>query len=91
MRKEEILMNFVSLVGRLHQCYDEKTRCLEVTRPESVDNADNLMIPCRYWTLDGNNYLTSLKEGSLLALRGRIDCDDKIGMYVVVEQITLVK
>ena len=84
-------MNYVSLVGRIKHKKDDKTRFLEVNRPESVDSADNLLVPCRYWTLDTNNLLTSLKEGQLVAIRGRIDIDDKIGVYVIVEQVVIIK
>ena len=84
-------MNYVSLVGHIKHKKDDKTRFLEVSRPESVDSADNMLVPCRYWTLDNNNLLTSLKEGLLVVIRGRIDVDDKIGAYVIVEQVLIIK
>ena len=77
-------MNFVSLVGKFRGEYDEKTRYLEVNRP---DEADNLMIPCRYWTQTGQCLLTAQKEGTLAIVRGRLDHDKTIGFYLLVEQI----
>ena len=83
-------MNFVNLVGRLRGLLDEKTRLLEVNRPESSDTAENLFIPLRYWTLSKLCLLTAIKEGALVIIRGRIDKDDDIGFFVVVETISIV-
>ncbi len=84
-------MNFVSLVGRIQGFKDERTRLLEVARPESVNNSDNILIPCQYWTRDEHNLLTKLNQGSFIIVRGRIDNDDKLGMFIIVEQVTIIK
>ena len=84
-------MNYVSLVGRIKERRDDGIRFLEVNRPESVDSADNLLIPGRYWTMYNTNLLSSLKEGQLVAIRGRIDIDNKFGVYVIVEQVVIIK
>ena len=84
-------MNFIFLFGRLRGKLDERTRVMEVMRPESCGDSDNLMLPCRYWTLTGNCVLTSINEGTLVAIRGRIECDKEIGIYVLVEQITILR
>ena len=84
-------MNFIFLFGRLQKSIDERTRYLEVTRPESCGDAENLMIPCRYWTLTNNCVLTSINEGTLVSIRGRIECDDVIGIYVLVEQVVVLR
>ncbi len=84
-------MNYVSLVGRIKERRDDGIRFLEVNRPESVDSADNLLIPCRYWTMDNSNLLSSLKEGQLVAIRGRIDIDNTLGVYVIIEQVVIIK
>ena len=82
-------MNFISLVGKLRdRKFDKKTRILETNR---IDGVDPIEVPVRYWTNDESNYLTSLKNGSLVIIRGRIDSDDKIGLFVVVERIEILK
>ena len=84
-------MNFVSLIGKLKGVDDNHYRYLEVARPDSATTAENLLIPCKYWTLDNSNLLTSLKEGTMLVIRGRIEQDSTIGVFVLVENVTVVK
>ena len=79
------------MFGRIQGSLDEKTRILEVNRPEGSENADNLMIPCRYWTLTPNCLLTSIKQGAAVTIRGRIENDEKIGFFVIVEQIVILR
>ena len=43
-------------------------------------------IPLLYWTRDVNNSLTRLKSGIFLVIRGRIEREEKIGLYILVEQ-----
>ena len=89
--KGVLTMTFVSLLGRVRESVDSTTRILEVSRPESSGDANNLHILCQYWTKDEHNMFTALKEGTLVVVRGRIDNDDKHGFIVVVEQVTVVK
>ncbi len=84
-------MNFVSLIGRIRGYVNETTRLIEVARPEMGDDIENLLIPCKYWTKDAHCLLTKIKEGTMLIIRGRIDKDDKVGIFIIVEQITVVK
>lgn len=84
-------MNFVSLLGRINGFKDSKTVLLEVARPESSNNVANLLIPCQYWTQDEHNLLTQLKPGTRVVVRGRIDQDEKNEMFIIVEQVTIIK
>lgn len=83
-------MNVVTLVGKVSKSLDEKTRFIEVINILSSDDK-NLLIPIRYWTNDSHNFFLTIELGKLLIVRGRIDNDDKIGLFVVAEQITVVK
>lgn len=83
-------MNFVSLLGRIRGKKDEKTVLIEVSRPENDIEAENLFIPCRYWTQSNACLLTSLSEGTLIVVKGRLDQDKDIGMYVIVEEINII-
>ena len=83
-------MNFVALLGRIKGKKDEKTVLLEVNRPENSEDMDNLLIPCRYWTNSTSCLLTSLKEGTMLVIKGRLDQDKDIGTYVIVEEINII-
>ena len=83
-------MNFVSLLGRIKGKKDEKTVLIEVSRPENDENMDHLLIPCRYWTKSPACLLTSLSEGTLVFVKGRLDQDDELGNYVIVEEINII-
>ena len=83
-------MNFVSLLGRIKGKKDEKTVLIEVSRPENDENMDHLLIPCRYWTKSSACLLTSLNEGTLVVIKGRLDQDKEIGTYVIVEEINII-
>lgn len=48
-------------------------------------------IPCLYWSRDDDNLLTAIKEGTEIVLQGRIEYDDKIGLYVLVNIIQIVE
>lgn len=84
-------MNFVSLVGKLHGPKKGTYRYIEVSRPYIDGTAENLEIPCQYWTHDEHNLFMSVKEGAMLVIRGRIDMNNAIGMFIIVEQFVLVK
>lgn len=83
-------MNFVSLLGRIKGKKDDKTVYLEVSRPENGEDIDNLLIPCRYWTQSNTCLLTSLSDGTLVVVKGRLDQDKQLGMYVIVEEINII-
>ena len=77
----------ITLKGKIRSSLDSITRVIEVSRPESSETIDSLFIPCRYWTLTSNCLLTAIKEGTIVFVRGRIENDEKIGLYVLVETI----
>ena len=83
------MINFVTLVGKIRHKGNTGIS-LEVNRVDSDLNADNLFIPCIYWTRERLNYLTSLNEGTLVAIRGRIDYSEKAGFHIIVEQLTII-
>lgn len=81
-------MNSVTLIGKLQNSIDARTRIVEIVR---TDGDGTIKIPLRHWTRDENTLLNTLKEGAYVMIRGRIDNDDKIGIYVVTEQISIIK
>ena len=80
-------MNTITLVGKMQDSLDAKTRLIELLRPEGDGS---IKIPLRHWTREENTLLTTLKVGALVMIRGRIDVDPKIGIYVVAELINII-
>ena len=84
-------MNYVSLVGHVRKSEQKGMVLIEINRPTMDEDANNLFIPCRYWARGEHNLLTSLKEGTMIALRGRIDMDKDNNLFVTVENLTIIK
>ena len=84
-------MNFVSLMGRIKGKVDDKTVLLELNRPEGSENVESLRIPCQYWTQSSRCLLTSIANNTLVVIRGRLDQDTKLGTFVIVEEVTIIK
>ena len=84
------MINFVTIIGKVHHNEGEIIVRLEVNRIDSDLDANNLFIPCKYWTRDAANLLTSLADGTLIAVRGRIDYDNEIGFHIIVEHFTII-
>lgn len=84
-------MNSITLIGKIRGSLDAKTRIVEISRPDGDINIDPIRIPLRHWTKEEKTLLTTLKEGAYVIVRGRIDHDDKIGLYAIAEHISIIK
>ena len=49
------------------------------------------VIPLLFWSKSNNNSLTIKRRGSKVLIRGRIENDEKIGLYILVESIQTFK
>ena len=81
-------MNSVTIIGKLQNSIDARTRIIEIIRE---DGDGTIKVPLKHWTKDENTLLNTLKEGAYVMIRGRIEVDEKIGIYVVSEQISIIK
>ena len=84
-------MNSITLVGKIRGSLDAKTRLVEVNRPSGDSNIDPISIPLRHWTREEKTLLSTLKDGTVVIVRGRLDHDNKIGLYAVAEHISIIK
>lgn len=84
-------MNSIVLVGKIAGELNEKTKYLEIGRIEYSEEDNNILVPVRYWTRDRRNFFQGLEKGKLVAIRGRIDTDKKIGLLIIAEQVTVIK
>jgi len=57
----------------------------------SEDDYNASKLPLLYWTRDESAILMSPKEGTFVVVRGRIESDKEIGLYVLVEQLDMPK
>lgn len=81
------MINSVCLLGEVKHAIDGKTRALRIERNIPLNNEfKDDFIPIRYWSNDPNNCLTHIKDGTLIAIRGRIVSDEELGVVIIVEQ-----
>ena len=69
---------------------DKRFRNIEYRSSDAISNVDHFFeIPLLHWTREENNVLTSLKRGTFVVIRGRIEYDESFGLYILVENIIL--
>lgn len=49
------------------------------------------LIPLLYWTREENSRLNKIKEGTVVAIKGHLESDEDIGIFVVCESIHFTK
>ncbi|HNX16089.1 MAG TPA: hypothetical protein PKO28_01750 [Bacilli bacterium] len=87
------MISSVVLTGYLHEVIEERFRLVKTSAEDAFHPYEELvsMIPVLYWTRDQKNPLLSSAKGSYIVIRGHIECDKKIGLYILAETIQLSK
>lgn len=85
----------VNILGELDQLLEEKGfRYIKVEKFDPFSNAGEnsfTLIPLKYWGLGyENELLLKSKDGSQAFIRGRIEKDEEVGLYVLVERISII-
>ena len=84
-------MNSISLICSLKNNIDAFYRNAEYALPLYNDEGKSTQeIVLRYWTNSSPCRLTSLKEGTHIAIRGHIDRHEEHGTIVIVEQLEVI-
>ena len=86
------MLSDVVAVGFLADLLDRGFRNLiienhDVLRKEKTTT----VIPLLFWSKTMNNSLTLKRRGSKVLIRGRIESDEKLGLYILVEYIQTFK
>lgn len=86
-----MMLSSVVVVGHLGEHIDPFYRYLEV-EDENVmhDDLSISRIPIKYWTRMSKNVLMSMQKGKNLVIRGRIESDPKLGLYILVEDFNYI-
>lgn len=82
-------MTIVVIIGRVAEHISENARVVEVQRPSKNDHGDfeRYFLNVRYWNGAKTCALMQLKDGTAVCLKGRLEVDGELGVYVLVEQI----
>ena len=86
------MLSDVVLVGTLQEIMPSGFRyllidCLDVLKNERKQ----ARIPLLYWSKSKNNTLNAKRKGSKALIKGRIEADSNIGLFVLVEIIEIIK
>lgn len=83
------MISNVFLIGILSAPITDTVRYLQVER--NYKNSEGAFvtdrIPVIYWTKTANSFFMGLKEGSYVAVRGRMETHDKVGLIVVADHL----
>lgn len=80
------MISSIFVTGRIGEAIDSNFRYVEVERPLSGTDGKYVIdkIPVRMQYFASSSWMKE-KEGSFIALKGRIEKDDKIGLGIVIE------
>lgn len=86
------MISDIVLTGRLKNIIskNKKFRIIETTS-EDVLNGKTIVseIPILFWTREENNLLNRIPDDTFVIIRGRLESNKSIGLYVLVEHVQL--
>lgn len=85
------MINHISIIGILRNIDEANDiiRYIEVKRnyKNNLGQYDSDCFPCIMWSRNNKNQLFSYREGTLVAIEGRLEIEEK-QMYIIIETIT---
>lgn len=90
---ELFMISSVVITGYLNEIVNEKFRLIKTSSEDAFQPCEELVsyIPVLYWTRDQKNPLLSTKKGAYIVIRGHIESDNNLGLYILAETIQLSK
>lgn len=80
------MLTSVFMTGRIGKKIDNIFRNIEIERTSIFTNETILdEIPICGWQKSSKSHIMNIKDGTLIVVKGRIERDDKHGLYVVCE------
>ena len=86
------MLSDVVMVGILEDVFNGGFRHLSIESNNALTEERKVsLIPLLYWSRSKNNVLTNKRRGTKVIVKGRIESDEVIGLYVLVECIQSVR
>ena len=87
------MISSVVLTGYLQDVLNERFRLVKTSNNDTFKPEEDIvsLIPVLYWTRDNKNPLINSKKGTYIVIRGHIESDSAIGLYILAETIQLSK
>lgn len=85
------MLSSVILKGSVGKLLEENFREIIISHDVALQGYESKisLIPCLYWTRDGYNALLNLPINTKVIVRGHIESDIHIGLYVLVEYLEI--
>ena len=83
------MISSVVLAGTLKERINKTFRYVEAIQIDALRPSKEIVhrIPVQYWTKSDQNVLLNRQEGTQLVIKGRLESDEKMGIYVLVESV----
>lgn len=79
------MISHVMVIGEIDDVLSDNTRYIKVQRPyrnaQGVFSEDKF--PIQYWSKATNNYFMNMRNGTLIAIKGRLEFLEPFGMMIV--------
>ena len=83
------MISSIVLTGILRDNYKGYFRLVETHNIDVIDQEKDIisLIPVAYWTKETNNLLFKAPYGAHVVIKGHLETDVEVGLYIVVEII----
>ena len=87
------MISSIVLTGLLKEVREDNFRIIETRNSDALHPEKDIIcnIPLLYWTKDKSNPLNNAPIDTWVVIKGHLENDDKIGLYVLVESIHIGK
>lgn len=87
------MISSVVLTGYLNDILYERFRLIQTSHTDAFKPDEDIisLIPVLYWTRDNKNPLINSKKGAYIVIRGHLESDSVVGLYILAETIQLSK
>lgn len=87
------MISDIVLTGLLKEKFNKNFRYVMTNSSDVFNPGKNIvsMIPVLFWTRDDNNPLMNADDNVFVVIKGRLETNDEIGLYVLCETIHITK
>lgn len=88
-----VMISDIVLTGYAGDMINDKFRYIETNHHDAFTPHIEIVskIPVLYWTRESNNPITFCKKGAYVVIRGHIESDEQMGLFVLAEAVQLTK
>jgi single-stranded DNA-binding protein len=81
----------VMMIGQIDEVIADNVRYVNVERYYRDENNQFIVdkIPVVYWTRATNNFFMTMKKGTLICVKGRLEVNEDIGLLIVCDYLEM--